>query len=156
MKNPPFYSNKMTRQLRFEENIHGAGPGILDGETVFCYCRKEVASEIMAFYKPKSKLKDTFEQRKREFGLTLKPFVDKYGFDMIQKFYRYWTEPNKGKTKFRQEMEKTWGLERRLDTWYRNNNRSADPTKKETSNPVIGRQDSQTVNQNAQNWNFNQ
>ena len=36
---------------------------------------------------------------------------------MLNDFYRYWTEPNKSNTKFRYELEKTWDLERRLDTW---------------------------------------
>jgi hypothetical protein len=29
----------------------------------------------------------------------------------------YWTEPNQRKTKMKYEMEKTWSLERRLNTW---------------------------------------
>lgn len=36
---------------------------------------------------------------------------------MLNNFYRYWTEPNKSKTKFKQELEQTWDLTRRLDTW---------------------------------------
>ena len=39
---------------------------------------------------------------------------------MLNDFYKYWTEPNKTLTKFRQEMEKTWDLERRLETWAKN------------------------------------
>lgn len=56
-------------------------------------------------------------ERKLKFASTLKPFTDKFGKTMLNDFYRYWTEPNKSNTKFRYELEKTWDLERRLDTW---------------------------------------
>ena len=61
--------------------------------------------------------KNTLEDRKLKFADTLKPFIDKFGKTMLNEFYRYWTEPNRSGTKFRQEMEKAWDLERRLDTW---------------------------------------
>lgn len=57
------------------------------------------------------------ESRKLKFASALKPFIDKFGKTMLNDFYRYWTEPNKSNTKFRYELEKTWDLERRLDTW---------------------------------------
>ena len=40
---------------------------------------------------------------------------------MVRDFYDYWTEPNKTNKKFRQELQKTWSLERRLKTWNSNN-----------------------------------
>lgn len=61
--------------------------------------------------------KETIEHRKLKFASSLKPFIDKFGKTMLNEFYRYWTEPNRSGTKFRQEMEKAWDLERRLDTW---------------------------------------
>lgn len=67
--------------------------------------------------KPKT---DRIDDRKLKFASTLKPFVEKYGKEMIREFYEYWTEPNKSNTKFRQELEKTWSLERRLDKWASN------------------------------------
>jgi len=60
------------------------------------------------------------DERKLAFASTLKPFVEKYGRGMVNEFYKYWTEPNKSKSKFRQEMEKTWDLDRRLETWAKN------------------------------------
>ena len=51
---------------------------------------------------------------------TLKPFLETYGKDFLNDFYKYWTEPNKSNTKFRQELEKTWDLLRRLETWAKN------------------------------------
>jgi hypothetical protein len=71
-------------------------------------------------YKPITnnlKPKEDIEERKLKFAHTLKPFVDEYGREMLVDFYEYWTEPNKSNTKFRQELEKTWNLNRRLKTW---------------------------------------
>jgi len=68
------------------------------------------------------------DARKLKFAQTLTPFVAQYGKETIREFYEYWTEPNKSKTKFRQELEKTWDAKRRLDTWVKN-----DFSKKEKS-----------------------
>lgn len=62
-------------------------------------------------------IKDKILERKLKFADTLKPFVETYGKEMIRKFFNYWTEPNKSNTKFKMELEKTWSLERRLETW---------------------------------------
>jgi len=66
--------------------------------------------------------KNTLEDRKLKFADTLKPFLSKFSKDMLNDFYRYWTEPNKSGTKFRQELEKAWDLQRRLDTWAKRDN----------------------------------
>ena len=55
--------------------------------------------------------------RKNEFLLTLKSFLEKYGKEILNEFFAYWTEPNQAKTKMRFEMEKTWDMERRLMVW---------------------------------------
>ena len=68
----------------------------------------------------KSIKENNIVDRKLKFASTLKPFVDVYGKDLINEFYKYWTEPNKSNTKFKQELEKTWSLERRLETWVKN------------------------------------
>jgi len=66
-------------------------------------------------------IKHNIDSRKLKFADTLKPFVEKYGKEMIRAFYDYWVEPNKSNTKFRQELQKTWDLKRRLETWSSNN-----------------------------------
>lgn len=63
---------------------------------------------------------NNIEERKLKFADTLKPFVEKYGRELIIEFYNYWTEPNKSKTKFKQELLKTWDTQRRLETWVKN------------------------------------
>lgn len=62
-------------------------------------------------------LTNNIDERKLKFASTLADFNQIYSRDMLKEFYEYWTEPNKSNTKFRQETEKTWSLERRLKTW---------------------------------------
>jgi hypothetical protein len=73
--------------------------------------------------KEKEKVKEdnSIDTRKLKFAHTLKEFVSEYGSEMVRDFYDYWTEPNKTNKKFRQELQKTWSLERRLKTWNSNN-----------------------------------
>lgn len=66
------------------------------------------------------KKKQNYNDRKLKFSSTLQPFLEEYGKDMLNEFYLYWTEPNKSGSKFRQELEKTWDLKRRLATWAKN------------------------------------
>jgi hypothetical protein len=63
---------------------------------------------------------NNIEERKLKFASTLESYLSIYGKDLLNDFYKYWTEPNKSNTKFKQELEKTWSLERRLDTWSKN------------------------------------
>jgi len=63
---------------------------------------------------------NNIEERKLKFANTLIPFVQIYGRELIKEFYEYWTEPNKSNTKFKQELLKTWSLQRRLETWAKN------------------------------------
>ena len=64
--------------------------------------------------------KETIDNRKLKFSDTLKPFLEIYGKDLLNDFFKYWTEPNKSATKFRQELEKTWDVSRRLESWAKN------------------------------------
>ncbi len=65
-------------------------------------------------------IKENYNARKLKFSSALSPFLETYGKEFLNDFYKYWTEPNKSGTKFRQELEKTWDLERRLETWAKN------------------------------------
>jgi hypothetical protein len=64
--------------------------------------------------------KNNIQERKLKFSSSLQPFLNKYGKDLLINFYKYWTEENKSGTKFKQELEQTWNLERRLETWSAN------------------------------------
>jgi hypothetical protein len=71
----------------------------------------------------KEKKINNIDSRKLKFAATLQPFLITYGKDFLNDFYKYWTEPNKSNTKFKQELEKTWSLSRRLETWAKNDNK---------------------------------
>jgi hypothetical protein len=80
-----------------------------------------VGASVQVEEKEKEKEKvNNIEERKLKFANTLKPFIDIYGKDLLKDFYSYWTEPNKSNTKFKQELQKTWSVERRLETWTKN------------------------------------
>ena len=60
----------------------------------------------------------TVEQKKEMFIETMKPFVDEYERDMLNKFYRYWTKEEGTRLKY--ELQDTWNLSHRLSNWKRN------------------------------------
>lgn len=64
-----------------------------------------------------SKGVSSLSDREKAFAETIRPYVPKYGKEMCNKFFAYWTEPNKSKTKMRFELERTWDVSRRLATW---------------------------------------
>jgi hypothetical protein len=61
--------------------------------------------------------KPSLETRSLAFKETLRPFINKFGVDMVKNFYGYWSEPNQTKTKMLFEMQKTWDTSRRLENW---------------------------------------
>jgi len=79
--------------------------------------KKKKKSEI-AGQTPHSKL--TFETREKDFYDSLKPYLATYGADMLRKFYDYWREPNKIRSKMKWERENTWDLSLRLQRWASN------------------------------------
>jgi len=74
-------------------------------------------------------------ERKKDFALSIQPYLDKYGKKMLNEFYAYWTEETQGKDKLRVELQKTWNVERRLSTWNENNSSF---TKTATTNNLQG------------------
>lgn len=75
-----------------------------------------------------------------EFYDTLTHFFDEFGKELVEEFYKYWSEPNKSKTKIRWQLEKTWDVKRRLERWSKNNfNKSKQP---EQNKPEIKTQNS--------------
>jgi hypothetical protein len=74
-------------------------------------------------------------ERKKDFAMSIQPYLDKYGKKMLNEFYAYWTEETQGKDKLRVELQKTWNVERRLSTWNENNSSF---TKTATTNNLQG------------------
>lgn len=76
--------------------------------------------QVQVKEKVQVQVKEDIDSRKLKFADTLKPFLSIYGKDLLNDFYHYWTEPNKSKTKLNFELQKTWSVERRLNTWAKN------------------------------------
>lgn len=64
--------------------------------------------------------KDTINKRKEDFKNDLSNYLEKYGKETLNDFYKYWVELNQSKTKMRFELEKTWELNLRLTNWKSN------------------------------------
>jgi len=62
------------------------------------------------------------EARSQIFKDSLLEYKNKHQVNMLKEFYNYWTEPNQSKTKMRFELQKTWSLDRRLETWAKREN----------------------------------
>lgn len=94
--------------------------------------------------------KDKLEERKKEFYDSLRPYVGKYPKEMIRKFFDYWSELNKSRTKMRYEMEKTWEVGKRLATWA-----SREPTFKQSSMEIgtVLHDNNSDKYQNEDKWN---
>jgi|GEM_PF-2145496 len=93
-----------------------------DSETIVKRKRNDSETKLTPNKNDKELIKNEknenkIEGRKLKFASTLENFKDVYPAEMLNDFYRYWTEPNKSNSKFRQELERTWDLARRLDIW---------------------------------------
>lgn len=64
---------------------------------------------------------DSLEDRKKLFITRLQPYLDKYGRDMLNDFYQYWTQVNMNGKKMLWEMQKAFEIPNRLATWYNKN-----------------------------------
>ena len=69
--------------------------------------------------------KTTLEYRESTFRNEVKQLT-KYNSQMINDFSDYWTEPNKSRTKMRWELERTFDINRRMQTWARNSKKFGD------------------------------
>lgn len=65
--------------------------------------------------------KENILERKKIFYGSLASFLDRYPKEMIRDFYEYWSEHGERDKKMRYEKEKSFGIERRLSTWYNRN-----------------------------------
>jgi len=80
-----------------------------------------------------SKNKKSIEERKQEFKDSIDPYREKYESEMLNEFWRYWTEKNKNGIKMRFEMQKVFDVGRRLATWFKNQNNNFNGTQKSPS-----------------------
>lgn len=69
----------------------------------------------------------------KEFTDSLKPFLEDYGKDCLNAFFRYWAEKSpSGKMKF--QLQKTWETGKRLVTWRNNNEQWGKNVKSDNGN----------------------
>ena len=80
----------------------------------------EVEEEEEVAGKPPLSKEEIIKAKKSSFKEKIFPFLEFFGREMLNKFYEYWTEPNKSQTKLRWELEKTWDTELRLKKWQSN------------------------------------
>lgn len=66
----------------------------------------------------------SLEKAREEFKTSIKPYVGKYGNDMCNDFFEYWSEPTQNGKKMRYQLEKTWEIGRRLARWNHNQKQS--------------------------------
>jgi len=79
--------------------------------------------------------------RMAAFKNALHPFLGQYGKDMLNDFYRYWTEHNPKGVKMRYEYSKNqpFNIERRLITW-KKRQKTVKPTEKEGIDVLLRRE----------------
>lgn len=82
--------------------------------------KSKVKENVIGADAPEQKFLIDLEKRQTAFYETLKIHLPTYGKDLLRKFYDYWREPNKSKTRMRFEQEKTWDLKLRLQRWASN------------------------------------
>jgi hypothetical protein len=93
-----------------KQNNSGIGKGIGEGIGIY----KETT-----FVAKKAEL--SLEQSKADFKESIKPFVLKYGSNMCNDFFEYWTEKTPDGKKMRYQLQKTWEIGRRLARWHKQN-----------------------------------
>jgi hypothetical protein len=59
----------------------------------------------------------SIEEREWKFRDELREYEGRYGKEMIEAFYRYWSEPTQDKSKMKWELQETWDVGRRLENW---------------------------------------
>jgi len=65
--------------------------------------------------------KRNLESVSERFSAEVMQYATEYSEDVLEAFISYWTEPNRSKTKLRYELQKTFEVKRRLNTWVDNN-----------------------------------
>jgi hypothetical protein len=66
---------------------------------------------------------NNIDKAKEKFKTELSEFVEVYGRDVCNNFFLYWTELNSSKTKMKFQLQKTFEISKRLNTWGNNETR---------------------------------
>lgn len=128
----PYQQVRTIHKHWIEEGVVNAPTNAKSTHVNICECvfyeqlQRKINALANAFKKrpkarPLEEKQEDLLKRKERFTDELKPYVEQYGKDMCNDFWRYWTEPNKSGTKMKFELQQTWDIERRLITWEKNN-----------------------------------
>jgi len=78
--------------------------------------------------------KKSIDDRKSDFKKSLLPHLEKYGKDILNEFYAYWTEHGESDRKMRFEKQTSFSITRRLSTWKKNENKFSSNEKNKSNN----------------------
>lgn len=132
--------------------------------------RKTHRKRVMSAHNTQSKVKKSkvkeskvknIQDRKADFKKSLTPFLEKYGNEILNEFYGYWTEHGEKDKKMKFEKQKSFGISYRLATWFKNQqkfSKEKNSAKKETNGNTeikIGRQTISTIEANSRGWRPN-
>lgn len=118
LRNEKSLKASKSASIRWEKHKQDANALESDANALQTECDSNAIKEKKE--KEKERIEKEMIVRKQKFAQSLTPFIEIFGKDIVNEFYAYWTEPNKSKTKFRQELEKTWDTKRRIETWVKN------------------------------------
>lgn len=101
--------------------------------------KKERIKESIKFVSAENEFSSTkknqksINDRKEDFKKSIDPYREKYESEMLNDFWRYWTEKNENGKKMRFEMQKVFDVGRRLITWSKNEKNKFNGTGKQTT-----------------------
>lgn len=120
---PPIEEKNKTKKEDFTENQR------FSTHKNVCVCACEGKDGTTEKKEPKAPPKaPLIDKRREEFRMSLEPYEQKYGKEMCENFFNYWSEYNRSRTKMRCELQKTWQLSGRLATWAKNDYRINQPS----------------------------
>jgi hypothetical protein len=82
---------------------------------------EEFKTFLVGLFENDGKAADKFDARVAKFHEECKKFTNEFGYQLVEDFFAYWSEPNRSRTKMRYEQQPTWEIHRRMLTWKRNN-----------------------------------
>ena len=112
--NPDVYSNFINNKITFEEAINLAKDSKGSQKVANLAVKDKDKDKDNVKVKDKVNNNNTLEHRETEFKNSLLPYIEKYGKEMLNKFFLYWTEKKPKGRKMRFEMEKVF-FARRTD-----------------------------------------
>lgn len=82
---------------------------------------EQFARFLGGLFENDGKAADKLDARVEKFHEECKKFTNEFGYQLVEDFFAYWSEPNRSRTKMRYEQQPTWEIHRRMLTWQRNN-----------------------------------